>query len=54
MIIDMCLSAQSLEKVAQSVVDIISQKTEQKVHISDNDNINKEIADMLKYVHMLV
>jgi len=29
-------SAQSLEKVAQSVGDIISQKTEQKVHISDN------------------
>jgi len=48
----MCVqkSAQSLEKVAQSVGDIISQKTEQKVHISDN--INKDISDMLKCAYV--
>jgi len=45
----MRLGAQSLEKVAQSVGDIISQKAAEKVHVSDSiDNIDKDISDMLK------
>jgi len=48
----MRLYAQSLEKVAQSVGDIISQKTEEKAHISDIDNINKDISDMLKCAYV--
>lgn len=43
---------QSLQKVAQSVEHIISQKPEQKVHISDSDNVDKDINDMLKCAYV--
>jgi len=49
----MRLGAQSLEKVAQSVGDIISQKAAEKVHVSDSiDNIDKDISDMLKCAYV--
>ncbi|XP_011687001.1 PREDICTED: uncharacterized protein LOC105449448 [Wasmannia auropunctata] len=45
-------SVQSLEKMAQSVGDMISRKAEQKVNVSDNDNIDKDISDMLKCAYV--
>lgn len=48
----MRLGAESLKKVVESVGHIISQKDEQKVYVSDSDNVDKDISDMLKCAYV--